>query len=85
MLRPTMSGTNDTNNRMFTYEVAGLHENDRTAQSQTPIRQSSTQLITVPFSRMNEFMQRMHRLGGSIVAIRSGTAAVATASPDSGD
>jgi phycocyanin-associated, rod len=71
MLGHSMSGTNAANNRMFIYEVAGLHQSDRTAPNQTTIRHSATQLIAVPFNRMSEFMQRMHQLGGTIVGIRS--------------
>jgi phycocyanin-associated, rod len=83
MLGHSLSGTNDANNRMFTYEVAGLHENDRTAQNQATIRHSATQSIAVPYNRMSEFMQRMHRLGGTIVGIRSGTAAASDDSHES--
>ncbi len=39
-----------------------------------PIRRSGTVLITVPYSRMNQEMQRITRMGGRIVSIRPMTA-----------
>lgn len=56
-------------NRMFIYEVEGLHQNDQTYLSVSPIRESGGRLFSVPHSRMSAFMQRMNRLGGKIVAI----------------
>ena len=57
-------------NRSFRYEVTGLHQNDATENSDHQIRSSSSIFITVPFSRMNEEMQRITRLGGKIVNIQ---------------
>ncbi|MFG6101484.1 phycobilisome linker polypeptide [Leptothoe sp. EHU-05/26/07-4] len=59
-----------SDNRMFVYELSGLSENEVTFIHQSPIRQSHTQFIQVPFHRMNEEMQRIHLLGGTIVNIR---------------
>lgn len=56
--------------RMFVYELAGLNENEVTVNHLSPIRQSHTQFIQVPFHRMNEEMQRISLLGGRIVSIR---------------
>jgi phycocyanin-associated, rod len=69
--------------RVFVYEVAGLRQSDMTAQDNATIRQSSTVLMPIPFSRMNEFMQRINRLGGKIVAIhdRVDAAAAPEAAP----
>jgi phycocyanin-associated, rod len=58
-------------NRIFTYEIEGLRQTDQTIQDTQAIRQSGTILVQVPFNRMSDFMARMNRLGGKIVAIRS--------------
>lgn len=57
-------------NRSFRYEITGLHQNDETAQMEHNIRSSSSIFLTVPFSRMNETMQRVTRMGGKIVNIQ---------------
>lgn len=68
-----VSGGNQSNtiagNRLFRYEVTGLRQNDRTDLSNYSIRQGSSVFITVPYSRMNEEMRRITRLGGQIVNI----------------
>jgi phycocyanin-associated rod protein len=55
--------------RMFRYEVVGLRQNDETDKNSYAIRNSGSVFITVPYSRMNEEMQRIARLGGKIVKI----------------
>lgn len=55
--------------RVFRYEVVGLRQNAETDKMNFPIRQSGSVFITVPYSRMNEEMQRIARLGGKIVKI----------------
>ncbi|MGK7903537.1 MAG: phycobilisome linker polypeptide [Hormoscilla sp.] len=35
-----------------------------------PIRLSATQMMTVPYSRMNKEMRRITRMGGKIVSIK---------------
>lgn len=55
--------------RMFRYEVVGLRQNDQTDQMDYPIRNSGSVFITVPYSRMNDEMQRILRMGGKIVNI----------------
>lgn len=55
--------------RMFRYEVVGLRQNSETDKTNYPIRQSGSTFITVPYSRMNEEMQRILRLGGKIISI----------------
>jgi hypothetical protein len=62
------SSTSD--NRVFVYEVEGLKQNDQTENNKYPVRNSSTILIQVPYSRMNDEMRRITRLGGKIVGIR---------------
>lgn len=63
------TGSSLAGSRYFVYEVQGLRQNEETTNSGYQIRSSSTILITVPYSRMNEEMQRISRLGGKIVKI----------------
>jgi len=55
--------------RVFRYEVTGLAQNDQTDNRAFPVRRSGSVFINVPYSRMNEEMQRITRLGGKIVSI----------------
>jgi phycocyanin-associated, rod len=64
-------GSGSSANRVFVYEVEGLRQNEQTDNNRYQIRNSSTILIPVPYSRMNEEMRRITRLGGRIVGIRS--------------
>lgn len=66
-----MLGMSSTNDRVFVYEVEGLRQNEQTTKNSYPLRNSSNQWIQVPYSRMNEEMLRISRLGGTIVAIHS--------------
>jgi hypothetical protein len=59
-----------SDNRVFVYEVEGLRQNDQTENNKYPVRNSSTILIQVPYTRMNDEMRRISRLGGRIVGIR---------------
>lgn len=56
--------------RLFVYEVEGLRQNQETDKTEYPIRKSGSVYITVPYSRMNQEMQRITRMGGRIVSIR---------------
>ncbi|MBF1999443.1 MAG: ferredoxin-NADP reductase [Synechococcales cyanobacterium C42_A2020_086] len=56
--------------RLFIYEVEGLRQNEETDKMGYPIRRSGSVFITVPYSRMNQEMQRITRMGGRIVSIR---------------
>lgn len=56
--------------RSFQVEVLGLQQNEVTTQNNYPIRSSASVFITVPFSRFNEELQRINRLGGKIVNIQ---------------
>lgn len=60
--------------RYFQYEVEGLRQSGATDNADYSIRSSATTLITVPYNRMNEEMQRITRMGGRIVNIRPWTA-----------
>lgn len=55
--------------RYFKYEVVGLRQNEETDRMNGPIRSSASVVITVPYNRMNEEMQRITRMGGKIVSI----------------
>jgi phycocyanin-associated, rod len=56
-------------NRIFIYEVTGLQQNEITVRADSKIRTSATTLVQVPFSRMNEKMQQILRMGGKIVNV----------------
>ncbi|MFP4121214.1 DUF1816 domain-containing protein [Coleofasciculus sp.] len=58
-------------NRYFVYEVVGLRQSAATDTLNYPIRRSSSVLIRVPYSRMNQTMRRISQLGGKILSIRS--------------
>lgn len=64
------ANTTEFGNRMFVYEVVGLRQNEATDKMNYPIRQSGSVFITVPYSRMNQEMQRITRMGGKIVSIK---------------
>ncbi len=65
-----MLGQSALDGQVFVYEVEGLRQNEQTANQSYPVRNSSTVLIQVPYSRMNNEMRRITRLGGKIVNIR---------------
>ena len=60
--------SNFNNSRTFLFEVVGISEKGDSALSY-PIRKSGTTLIRVPYSRMNQEIDRITRLGGTIVNI----------------
>ena len=55
--------------RVFVYEVTGLRQSNESDKNTYPIRQSGSVFIKVPYGRMNEEMQRISRLGGTVVNI----------------
>jgi sulfite reductase alpha subunit-like flavoprotein len=57
-------------NRVFRFEVEGMRQTYENDQLSYPIRSSGTFVITVPYNRMNEEMQRINRMGGKIVSIQ---------------
>ncbi|MBD0335744.1 MAG: phycobilisome linker polypeptide [Cyanobacteria bacterium Co-bin13] len=62
--------TSPSSGRIFLYEVSGLRQNDETDNNAYPVRKSGSVFIKVPYSRMNEEMQRIARMGGKIVSIK---------------
>jgi len=65
------ASSSSANGRVFVYEVEGLRQNDRLDRNSYPLRNSGKVAIQVPYSRMNEEMRRITRLGGTIVGIHS--------------
>ncbi len=63
-------GLSSSASRVFRYEVVGLRQNDETDKNNYEIRNSGSVFVTVPYSRMNDEMQRITRLGGKIISIR---------------
>lgn len=57
-------------NRLFRYEVVGLGSSEADDAMGTPVRTSGSVFFTVPYSRMNQEMQRITRMGGKIVSIQ---------------
>jgi sulfite reductase alpha subunit-like flavoprotein len=80
MLSQFANGT-EAASRVFTYEVQGLRQTEETANQEYQVRRSGSVFINVSYTRMNEEMQRILRLGGKIVSIKpyNGTAAEAEA------
>ncbi len=72
-----VSGNTGFGNRVFRYEVVGLRQSSESDRSDTPIRRSGSVFFNVPYSRMNQFMQEISRLGGKIVSILPITAETA--------
>lgn len=73
MFGQTVQGSNsftDTATRMFLFEVKGLRQTYQSDKLSYPIRQSGNAVVAVPYTRMNEEMQRINRLGGTIVSIK---------------
>ncbi|MBW4614632.1 MAG: phycobilisome linker polypeptide [Desmonostoc vinosum HA7617-LM4] len=66
----TRASSSTSNDRIFVYEVEGLRQSEQTENNSYAIRNSSTILIQVPYSRMNQEMRRITRLGGKITDIR---------------
>lgn len=64
------SRLSNAENRMFRYEVEGMRQTYEADQLSYPIRSSGSFMITVPYNRMNQEMQRIHRMGGTIVSIQ---------------
>ncbi|MFB8791051.1 MAG: phycobilisome linker polypeptide [Potamolinea sp.] len=62
-------GINSAASRIYRYEVVGLRQNDENDKNNYDIRSSGSVFLTVPYSRMNEEMRRITRMGGTIVKI----------------
>jgi phycocyanin-associated, rod len=62
---------NSSNSRVFEYEVKGLRQNTENDSNNYQFRTSDSIFIKVPYKRMNQEMQRILRMGGTIVNIKS--------------
>jgi ferredoxin--NADP+ reductase len=72
MYSPSAAGSADNTtagSRAFRYEVTGLRQNSESDKTGYAVRKSGSIFFTVPYSRMNDFMRRITRLGGKIVSI----------------
>ena len=70
---PLISGSSNSpaKNRVFVYEVTGLRQNETNDGNSYPWRSSSSIFVRVPYNRMNEEMQRIGKMGGTIVGIKT--------------
>ena len=58
------------NNRIFVYEITGLKQNQENDSNSYSFRKSSSIFKSVPYNRLNEEMQRIGKMGGTIVSIQ---------------
>ena len=65
------SSSSPAKNRVFVYEVTGLRQNETNDGNSYPVRSSSSVFVQVPYNRMNEEMQRIGKMGGTIVGIKT--------------
>jgi phycocyanin-associated, rod len=63
------SSISSSASRVFRYEVVGLRQTSETNNNKFDIRHSGSVFIDVPYNQMNQQMQRISRLGGTIVNI----------------
>jgi ferredoxin--NADP+ reductase len=72
MYNPSASSAaaNSSGSRMFRYEVIGLRQSQNGGVANSPVRRSGSTFVMVPYSRMNEVMQQIARMGGTIVNIQ---------------
>lgn len=62
--------SNNAESRVFVYEVTGLRQNLNNDKNSYALRSSSSVFIKVPYSRMNNEMRKITRMGGTIVSIK---------------
>lgn len=65
----TISTPNSAASRMYRIEVEGMRQSSESDKQSYAIRNSGSVFYTVPYSRMNEQMRRINRMGGKIVNI----------------
>ncbi len=64
------SSVSPSKSRVFVYEVTGLKQNETNDSNNYQFRSSSSVFVRVPYNRMNEEMQRISKMGGTIVNIQ---------------
>jgi ferredoxin--NADP+ reductase len=62
--------TSSSDSRLYIYEVEGLGQSGQASDMKTSVRRSGTVLLSVPYSRMQQEVKRIMKLGGKIVSIR---------------
>lgn len=73
MYNKSSAGTSNNTlygSRTFIYEVEGIVKSAETDRLDYSIRNTGSVFITVPYTRMNQEMRRIARLGGRIVSIK---------------
>ncbi len=63
--------SSSSNNRVFVYEVTGLKQNQENDRNEYSFRHSNSVFLSVPYNRMNTEMQRIGKMGGTIINIQS--------------
>jgi len=66
----TISTPNSAASRMYRIEVEGMRQSSESDKQSYAIRKSGSVFFTVPYSRMNEQMRRINRMGGKIINIQ---------------
>jgi len=66
----TVSTPNSAASRMYRIEVEGMRQSSESDKQSYAIRKSGSVFFTVPYSRMNEQMRRINRMGGKIINIQ---------------
>ncbi|MGL5083407.1 MAG: ferredoxin--NADP reductase [Microcoleaceae cyanobacterium] len=80
-------GIGASSERVFMFEIAGMCKSGNSDGMSVPLRRSGTIYLTVPYSRMNQEMRRIARMGGKIVSIRplnSNSPAISTTTLENG-
>jgi len=66
----TVSTPNSAASRMYRIEVEGMRQSSESDKQSYAIRKSGSVFFTVPYSRMNEQVRRINRMGGKIINIQ---------------
>ncbi len=85
MLGQAAVGNISSSSRFFMYEVTGLRQNEENDKNGFQFRSSSSVFVKVPFNSMNEKMQFINRMGGTIVSIKPVTAGESSGESDNGE
>ncbi len=83
MYNPSVAGGNantEFGSRMYVIEATGFGQGSNSGVFTSAVRRSGTTFSRVPYSRMNQEVQRISRLGGKIVSISPFNAESAAAS-----
>ncbi|BAZ46520.1 phycocyanin associated linker protein [Chondrocystis sp. NIES-4102] len=73
MLGSSLIGSNSSSpskSRIFVYEITGLKQSETNDSNNYQIRNSGSIFRKVPYNRMNQEMQRINKMGGTIVNIQ---------------